>query len=96
MKTIYKYPLPHSNDSLGPAARCSPRLPIGSRVVAFQLQEHVPTMWIEHDLGAPTLVYDFGLFVTGQDIPEDAAYQGTVQIADWGTVHLYLLGKREA
>lgn len=90
---IYKYPWPLSQHVLGPEELHTPRLPLGSRVVAFQLQEGVPTMWIDHDLDEPCVAYTFQLFGTGHAIPAVGEYQGTIQMFDGKLVlHLYLLG----
>lgn len=86
MKTVFKYPITlESRDH-----KFSAILPHGFKFLRAQLQNGQPFMWLEVDKDANKVEYQFGIWGTGQDIPNNAVFQGTF---DYGPLvfHLYLL-----
>lgn len=86
MKTIYKYPivLESQDHTFGQV------VPVGFKFLRAQLQNGQPFMWLEVDKDAQKSESKFGIWGTGQDIPNSASYLGTF---DYGPLvfHLYRL-----
>lgn len=81
-------------------------VPVGSRFLAAAEQQGVPSVWIEVPEEAPTergkvaVNRLFRLITTGETIPPDALYRGTLVMRDEDVrgrlvVHLYEVGAPE-
>ena len=82
MKTVWKYQA-HSN----PFAY---DLPAGARVVHFDMQGDVPTMWIHVDTEAKLERRAFLVAGTGHDLPDGAQHLGSCIARELGLVwHLF-------
>lgn len=67
-------------------------LPINAEVLHVQAQHGVPQMWVKVDPGLREEQRHFGVFPTGDDIPDGAVHRGTFQLDDGNLVfHLFEL-----
>lgn len=57
--------------------------------LSVQVQHGVPTLWLETDTSAPQVSYVVQAVFTGDHIPEDAEYIGTVLLGS-SVIHYYL------
>lgn len=81
-KTIYKYALQTTRTQ-------TIRMPADGRILAVQIQNDAPYIWVECDPDFITVSNrTFAVVGTGHDVPEDGAYIGTWQIAGF-VWHLY-------
>ena len=82
-RTIYKYPMPeyYSLISLDPLGK----------VILVDMQNEVPTMWVELDPDAKGVSREFAIIGTGREVPDDAQHRGSFQdgVFVW---HLYERG----
>ena len=65
-------------------------LPEGANIVHVGIQGETTCLWAEVDERAQPQSRLFHIFGTGQDIPENAAYRGTVQMPPF-VWHIYEL-----
>ena len=88
MRTIYKYQF-QVNDFL------EINLPVDSKVLTVQMQNDVPSIWVEQDPEREKYKQKFAIFGTGQNMGRadgygTLEYVGTFQMNDGGLVfHLY-------
>ena len=74
MQTIWKYPLPF------PAEDAIILMHQGARILALQLQNDIPTLWVELDPALPLITRHFRFYGTGHELSERrSAYVGTFQ-----------------
>jgi hypothetical protein len=74
MRTIYKYRLGLTDDSL--------QMPIGAEILCVQTQQGEITIWALVDTNAASETRRFAIHGTGFSVPNDGRlYLGTVQIA---------------
>lgn len=82
--TIYKYPIhgwTFENFEL--------TMPVGSKILSFQMQDTIPTIWAWVDLINPMINRKFIVFGTGDEIPRgNYDYIGTA-IAGVYVLHLF-------
>lgn len=72
-KVVYKFPIPYVG------AEQDIVLPVGATILTFALQGDVPHIWVElNPKTAEISKRYFQIFATGQDIPGDARYIGTI------------------
>ena len=92
MKTIWKYKMEDLDDTF--------EMPGGATIKHFGVQREASghlqfTFWAECLPGAPRIKRAFGVFDTGQDVPMEAVYHGTVQVPQTRSAelvyHLYEL-----
>ena len=85
-KTIYKYPLPMTEDP-------TIEMPRGSRVLTVQVQGSTPCIWAIVDPNQPLEIRRFRVFGTGHPIDENInsiTYIGTFQLLGGGFIgHLF-------
>lgn len=80
MRTIYKYPLQVTDCQVI-------EMPIGSRILAIQMQRGVPCLWATVDPEEEKKEKRFIRVVgTGHELSEYIAYIGTYQMADGALV----------
>ena len=74
MITIYKYPITLDGGQV--------EIPLNSKILCFQMQRDVPTLWAMVDTEMPTGLRTFRIFGTGSNINENSRvdYIGTVQV----------------
>lgn len=78
MKRIFKYSVPISKDG-----KWFIELPLDAIVVSVQVQNGVPVMWVLFNrVEIFTKVHNFEWYATGEDIPQEKVYVGTVQVHD--------------
>ena len=85
MKTIYKYPLPVTDEF-------EVLLPVGARILTVQVQNDTPCLWAEVDAEQTVMAsHAFNLFGTGHPVPAaPGTYLGTFQLREGRLVfHLY-------
>lgn len=62
-----------------------------ARFLAIQLQQDVPTIWLDHGSSQPQSQYQILQLMAGEDSPPDTAiYVDTLQIK-WLVIHYYAL-----
>lgn len=69
--------------------RCWFELPTGAEIVAVQVQQGTPKMWVLVDPTLPAERREFALFATDEEVPDGATYHGTVQLASGYVFHLF-------
>ena len=84
MRTIYKYPIETAT------ADFTLGLPSDAKVLTLQIQNEIPTLWVELDPKAEAEPRQFQICGTGHRIPDNANYIGTWQEREGLFVwHLY-------
>jgi len=78
---IHKYQIPA-------VANLKVAMPAGAKILSFQLQKGIPTIWAEVDPAARPVERRFVAYGTGKDLPppERRAYVGTYQCDGGETV----------
>lgn len=89
-QVVHKFPLNLGGWGVFPSATHNVEMPKVSQVLALQLQNDIPTLWVQVDPETPAVTRTFQWVGTGQDVPLDGKYVGTVQMKDGAYVfHLY-------
>ena len=90
MKTIYKYAIPILDEFMI-------KLPIWSKILAFQVQDETPVIWVLTDTNYPMEERNFSIRGTGNPIEggsvESDIYIGTVQKKHGFVWHLFEVAK---
>lgn len=74
MKAIYKYPIAVIDEQ-------TIEIPLGGQILAVQMQNEIPCMWVLVDPQHVIVKRDFRIYGTGQQIPDSAGlYIGTFQL----------------
>lgn len=86
-KVIYKY-------EISLAARHILKLPRNSKILSLQVQNiHIPCIWVLHDPKEKSVIWEFKIFTTGEEIKEklfEKDYIGTFQMYEGAFVgHLF-------
>lgn len=84
MQTIWKYEVPVID-------RFEVPLPVGAVVLSVQCQRGTPCIWVQVNTNNPGMMRRFGVFGTGNPMPEVVGnYVGTFQLNNGTLVfHLY-------
>lgn len=87
MKTVYKFPIPHSRGAHHLA------LPADTQVLAFAMQHGNLCMWVLLDTGARTVEWEFRVVYTGDAVLESfGQHFGTAQMMS-GEIIVHLFGR---
>lgn len=83
MRTVYKY-------LLFTKGEFQIEMLLGARLLHIGLQNNIPTLWAEVKPDAPVKPYSFFCIGTGDDIPDNASYVGTVEQSGYFMWHYYV------
>lgn len=80
MRTVWKYPIPLSDDAGMVSTRPVIEMPHGAEIVHLDTQAGHPTLWAVVHSSYPTTPRRFVIVGTGEPVPEDAGcHVGTWQ-----------------
>lgn len=71
MRTVYKYPI--SKESIEGTLM----IPGGYKILHFNMQAYVPTLWVEVDPMEEEVEFNYAIFGTGWKISDEYEYVGT-------------------
>ncbi len=89
-EVIHKFPLHLGGWGVLPSATHHVGMPAVSVVLTLQLQNDIPTLWVQVDPTTRAVTRVFQWVGTGDEVPSGGEYVGTVQLQDGKFVfHLY-------